>query len=250
MIETRRPVRVPAGARRARLSICSAKGATTISARALGAHVAEMEGVRGVRFAVWAPNARRVSVVGDFNGWDGRRHPMRLRHGAGVWELFIPRLGAGRALQIRNRSAPDGELLPLKADPVAVGRRSRRRPPPRSSPSPAPHRWQRRRLDGASARRQIAPRCADLDLRGARLLLAARGGRRRARLGRLAERLVPYVARHRLHPCRAAAGDGASVRRQSGATSRSASSRPVARLGPPAISPRFVDRCHRGRASA
>ncbi len=74
-------------------------------ARAMGAHVTEIAGVRGVRFAVWAPNAQRVSVVGDFNAWDGRRHPMRLRHGAGVWELFIPRLGAGHDLQIRNPSA-------------------------------------------------------------------------------------------------------------------------------------------------
>lgn len=60
----------------------------------LGAHPTEMEGVAGVAFAVWAPNARRVSVVGDFNGWDGRRHPMR-RHGAGIWDLFIPHLEKG-----------------------------------------------------------------------------------------------------------------------------------------------------------
>ena len=72
-------------------------------AERLGASEAELQGVKGVRFAVWAPNARRVSVVGDFNGWDGRRHPMRLRHSAGVWELFIPRIGRGRALQIRAR---------------------------------------------------------------------------------------------------------------------------------------------------
>ena len=58
--------------------------------RYLGAHPMRVDGVLGVRFAVWAPNARRVSVVGDFNEWDGRRHPMRMRHGAGVWELFIP----------------------------------------------------------------------------------------------------------------------------------------------------------------
>ena len=60
----------------------------------LGAQVIVLSGVPGVRFAVWAPNARRVSVVGDFNNWDGRRHAMRLRHPAGVWELFIPRLRA------------------------------------------------------------------------------------------------------------------------------------------------------------
>ena len=62
-------------------------------AHQMGAHPTEMDGVAGVGFSVWAPNARRVSVVGDFNSWDGRRHPMRLRHAAGVWELFVPRLG-------------------------------------------------------------------------------------------------------------------------------------------------------------
>ncbi len=86
--------------------------------RTLGAHVAEMDGVPGVRFAVWAPNARRASVVGDFNGWDGRRHPMRLRHGAGVWELFVPRLVPGVRYKY-ELVGPDGVLLPLKADPVA-----------------------------------------------------------------------------------------------------------------------------------
>ena len=86
--------------------------------RALGAHPAELDGVVGVRFAVWAPNAQRVSVVGDFNGWDGRRHPMRKRHGAGVWELFVPRIGAG-VLYKYEMLGPWGELLPLKADPIA-----------------------------------------------------------------------------------------------------------------------------------
>jgi 1,4-alpha-glucan branching enzyme len=85
--------------------------------RAFGAHVLEHEGVAGVRFAVWAPNARRVSVVGDFNGWDGRRHPMRRRIEAGVWELFVPRLQAGAIYQYEVLG-PHG-VLPLRADPVA-----------------------------------------------------------------------------------------------------------------------------------
>ena len=57
---------------------------------------------RGARrsFAVWAPNAQRISVVGDFNHWDGRFHPMRLLGASGVWEIFIPGVGRGRALQI------------------------------------------------------------------------------------------------------------------------------------------------------
>ena len=58
----------------------------------LGSHVRVVDGVRGVHFAVWAPNAKRVSVIGDFNQWDGRRHPMRLHAGAGIWEIFIPGL--------------------------------------------------------------------------------------------------------------------------------------------------------------
>jgi len=86
--------------------------------RCLGANPMTVDDVVGTRFAVWAPNARRVSVVGDFNNWDGRRHPMRLRHEAGVWELFIPRIGAGTRYQYEIVGA-DGKLLPLKADPVA-----------------------------------------------------------------------------------------------------------------------------------
>jgi 1,4-alpha-glucan branching enzyme len=58
----------------------------------LGSHLRVVDGVRGVHFAVWAPNAKRVSVIGDFNQWDGRRHPMRLHAGAGIWEIFIPGL--------------------------------------------------------------------------------------------------------------------------------------------------------------
>ncbi|MDR2872953.1 MAG: 1,4-alpha-glucan branching protein GlgB [Xanthomonadaceae bacterium] len=85
---------------------------------ALGAHHAEMDGVSGVRFAVWAPNARRVSVVGDFNGWDGRRFPMRLRHSAGVWEIFLPGVVGGARYKYEI-VAGDGRRLPHKADPLA-----------------------------------------------------------------------------------------------------------------------------------
>ncbi|EXJ17079.1 1,4-alpha-glucan branching protein GlgB [Imhoffiella purpurea] len=63
--------------------------------RLLGSHAAEVDGVPGIQFAVWAPNAARISVVGDFNAWDGRAHPMRVRGGTGVWELFIPGLARG-----------------------------------------------------------------------------------------------------------------------------------------------------------
>jgi 1,4-alpha-glucan branching enzyme len=82
----------------------------------LGAHVREAGGVRGVSFAVWAPEARGVSVVGSFNGWEGRRHPMR-RMGAGVWELFVPDLGPGAIYKYEIRR--QGRGVVLKTDPVA-----------------------------------------------------------------------------------------------------------------------------------
>jgi 1,4-alpha-glucan branching enzyme len=82
----------------------------------LGAHIKTVDGVSGVHFAVWAPSARRVSVVGDFNGWDGRVHPMRTRGSSGIWELFLPDLGEG-AIYKYEIIGPRGEMLPLKADP-------------------------------------------------------------------------------------------------------------------------------------
>ena len=69
-----------------------------------------------MRFAVWAPNAHNVSVVGDFNGWDGRCHPMRLHHTGGLWELFIPGLAKGEHYKFEIKG-PAGERQPLKADP-------------------------------------------------------------------------------------------------------------------------------------
>jgi 1,4-alpha-glucan branching enzyme len=87
-------------------------------ASCLGAQPMEIDGVKGVRFAVWAPNARRVAVVGDFNSWDPRRHAMRLRHEAGVFELFVPRIGPGERYKFAIIGA-GGDVLPLKADPVA-----------------------------------------------------------------------------------------------------------------------------------
>jgi len=85
----------------------------------LGAHVLTVDGITGVLFAVWAPNARRVSVVGDFNTWDGRRHTMRVHPSCGIWEIFIPGIGAG-ALYKFEIKAQNGDVLPLKADPYAA----------------------------------------------------------------------------------------------------------------------------------
>ncbi len=81
----------------------------------LGSHARVIDGVPGTSFAVWAPNAQRISVVGDFNGWDGRCHPMRLLGGSGVWEVFIPGVGEGTLYKYEIKDA-HGNLL-LKTDP-------------------------------------------------------------------------------------------------------------------------------------
>ena len=91
----------------------------------LGAHPVRHQDVDGVHFAVWAPNARRVSVVGDFNAWDGRRAQMRRRVDSGLWEIFIPDVGAGAVYKYEIVGG-GGELLPLKADPF--GTRAELRP--------------------------------------------------------------------------------------------------------------------------
>lgn len=105
------------------------KGINHHPERMLGAHPMMIDGVEGVRFSVWAPNARRVSVIGDFNIWDGRRHSMRLRHAAGVREIFIPGIGAGERYKFEIMSQ-NGSLLPQKADPFA---RFSERPPATAS---------------------------------------------------------------------------------------------------------------------
>ena len=85
----------------------------------LGAHFAELDGVKGVRFAVWAPNAQRVSVIGEFNHWDGRRHVMRFHRDNGIWDIFIPavKLNALYKFEIRDANGNVRE----KADPYAFG---------------------------------------------------------------------------------------------------------------------------------
>jgi len=86
--------------------------------RFLGAHLDTVDGVAGTHFAVWAPNAERVSVVGDWNHWDGRRHPMRSRGGSGIWELFIPGVSAHEFYKFEIRNREHGSIH-LKTDPYA-----------------------------------------------------------------------------------------------------------------------------------
>ncbi|MBJ2283588.1 1,4-alpha-glucan branching protein GlgB [Pseudomonas sp. MF6755] len=160
----------------------------------LGAQVSSIDGVEGVRFAVWAPNARRVSVVGDFNIWDGRRHPMRLRHPSGVWEIFIPRLQPGAAYKYEILGAHG--ILPLKADPMALATQL---PPDTASKVAAPlqvdwqdHEWMQARGDKQKSTAPLSIyelhvgswQC-ELDEAGE---VARQYGWRE-----LAERLIPYV---------------------------------------------------------
>ena len=142
----------------------------------LGAHLRTHEGFRGVHFAVWAPNAERVSVIGNFNHWDGRRHPMRNRGATGIWELFIPDLCEGEVYKFEIKSRHDGylvaEVRPLRlrrraAAQDGVGRLGRHQV-----------RLERRGMDG-EAGRAAGPRPADRHLRGPPRLLEARAARRR-----------------------------------------------------------------------
>ena len=111
--------------------------------RMLGAQPMESLGIAGVRFAVWAPNAERVSVVGDFNRWDGRVHPMRNLGSSGVWELFVPGLFPGSLYKFEIRNRASGQVV-VKADPYA--REFELRPSTASRvTAPRNHTWQ----DGA-----------------------------------------------------------------------------------------------------
>ncbi|MFZ5536170.1 MAG: 1,4-alpha-glucan branching protein GlgB [Pseudomonadota bacterium] len=107
--------------------------------RVLGAHPHQVDGIDGVLFAVWAPNAERVSVVGDFNQWDGRRNMMRSRGGGGLWELFIPGLVPGDLYKYELRNRDSGAIL-LKTDPYG-GEFELRPGTAARVPAPSTHAW-------------------------------------------------------------------------------------------------------------
>ena len=180
-----------------------------------------IDGVRGTRFAVWAPNAGRVAVIGDFNAWDARRHPMRLRHSAGVWELFIPRVTEGARYKFDIVGA-GGYRVPQKADPLAQqSRGAARHSVGRGEPGAVP--LARRRMDAHPRRAPRRGRPA-LGLRGSPRLLDARRTRRRRILavGRRDRPADPVPHRHGLHACGAAARSQSIRSADRGAISRSA----------------------------
>ncbi len=205
-----------------------------------GAHPATLDGIAGVRFAVWAPNARRVSVVGDFNGWDGRVHVLRRRPESGIWEMFLPGIGPG-AFYKYEVVAPDGRLLPLKSDPFAFSCE----PPPRSAcvvaaPDPAP--WRDEAWMSTRGRHQ--GRDAPIAIYEVHLGSWRRAeGNRYLTYAELADQLVPYVrdmgfTHVELMPVSEYPFDGSWGYQPIGLFA------PTARYGTPAEFRAFVDRCH------
>jgi 1,4-alpha-glucan branching enzyme len=150
----------------------------------LGAHPTVLDGVTGTAFAVWAPNARSVRVVGDFNGWDGRLHPMRVLGGSGVWELFVPAAGPGARYKYEVLTR-DGGLV-LKADPLAF---ATERPPATASVVHAStYRWGDQAWMAARGERQR------VDSRISAYELHLGSWRRGLDYRQLAEELPEYVA--------------------------------------------------------
>ncbi|MDP3319415.1 MAG: alpha-amylase family glycosyl hydrolase, partial [Bosea sp. (in: a-proteobacteria)] len=206
----------------------------------LGANLREIDGVAGVLFAVWAPNAAHVAVVGDFNGWNATRHPMRRRLGAGIWELFIPGVEAGAVYKYALVSGT-GEALPWKADPLA--RRTELPPRTGSVVAEAPDlAWSD--ADWLEARENADPMTAPMTIYEVHV-----GSWLRTEWGQMgswdeaSERLIPYLqhmgfSHVELMPITEHPFGG------SWGYQPLALFAPTARLGPPEAFARFVDRCH------
>ncbi len=207
----------------------------------LGAHAIVHEDTAGVHFAVWAPHAQRVSVVGDFNAWDGRCHTMRKRLNTGVWEIFVPGCGEGTLYKYEVLGA-DGTLLPLKADPVGFGAELR----------PSTASVVRRTVDfpwsdgeWMAARAATEPRRAPVAIYEVHLGSWRRGdGGRWLTYDELADALVPYAVgmgftHLELMPVNEHPLDASWGYQPIGLFA------PTRRFGEPAAFARFVDRCHR-----
>ncbi|MCB8822191.1 1,4-alpha-glucan branching protein GlgB [Microvirga rosea] len=158
----------------------------------LGAHPISPSGIDGYLFAVWAPNACRVSVVGDFNDWDGRRHPMRRRHEGGIWELFIPGPVEGQRYKFELIGL-NGELMALKADPIAFGAE---KPPATASVLKSTPDFAWRDAEWMARRSAQNPRKMPMSIYECHLGSWARvpeEGNRYLTYRELAVRLIPYV---------------------------------------------------------
>ncbi len=158
--------------------------------RKLGAHPTTLLGVKGTFFAIWAPNASRISVIGEFNDWDGRRHVMRLHPGNGLWEIFIPGVGQGAQYKFELLDK-QGELLPFKSDPMGQFHEA---PPGNASVVyQSHHRW---RDEAWEAAKTDVPKMDEaISIYEVHLGSWQRGGDGTEFLTyrELAEKLVPYV---------------------------------------------------------
>jgi 1,4-alpha-glucan branching enzyme len=207
-------------------------------AKAFGANEMTVDGVSGVGFAVWAPNALRVAVVGDFNSWDSRRHPMRRRFPAGIWELFVPRVTAGSRYKFDIVGA-GGIRLPQKADPIA--QQAEASPNTASVVvSPRPWHWQDAAWMEARAGRQT--RNAPISIYEVHLGSWLRQDCPMS-WDRAAERLIPYLTgmgftHLELLPITEYPFGGSWGYQPLGLFA------PTARYGPPEAFARFVDKLH------
>jgi 1,4-alpha-glucan branching enzyme len=206
----------------------------------MGAHPQVLDAVAGIRFAVWAPNASRVSVIGDFNRWDGRRHPMRRHPGIGVWEIFIPGVAAGTRY-LYELLGPHGELLPAKADPFAF---ATERPPSTASVTHGllDHAWND--AEWMAARKERQHRRAPISIYEVHLgSWRRREGNAELSYEQLAEQLIPYVRDLGFTHIECLP---VSEHPFSGSWGYQPISlyAPTARFGPPRGFADFVDRCH------
>mgnify|MGYP000218045493 FL=1 len=156
----------------------------------LGAHVTTCHGVSGTRFTVWAPNAERVSVIGDFNSWDGRTYPMRSRGSSGVWELFIPGIVDGMLYKFEIRNRDSGHIL-VKTDPYATRFEMRPGTAARIA-APSAHQWN----DAAWMQKRASTDWLSQPLNVYELHAGSwkrASGNRYLNYQQLAEDLIPYV---------------------------------------------------------
>jgi 1,4-alpha-glucan branching enzyme len=212
-----------------------AEGSYSRSFEKMGAHPIVMDGVEGTGFAVWAPNARRVSVVGDFNEWDGRCHTMRRHLGAGLWDIFLPGVAAGAIYKYEIKTG-EGAIL-LKADPYAF---QTERPPRQASvvrglvPRPS--------IESRPSADRRDPVCIYEVHLGSWRRLPEEGGRVLT-YGELADTLIPYVkgmgfTHIELMPISEHPFDGSWGYQPTGLYA------PTSRHGSPDDFCRFVARCH------
>jgi 1,4-alpha-glucan branching enzyme len=209
----------------------------------LGSHRTRMNGTDGVAFAVWAPNAERVSVVGNFNHWDGRAHPMRIRGESGIWEIFVPGLDEGEVYKYEIRARGTGALF-TKSDPFAF----RFEPPPRTGSivcSIEGYEWgDAEWMASRGSRNLLESPLTVYEVHLGSWKRKPEEGNRYLTYRELADELVPYVREMgfthiELLPVSEHPFDGSWGYQTLGYFA------PTARFGAPADFMAFVDRCHR-----